>query len=253
MLSISAQVTPMLPEGYAPVYAEYREGNYERAFTLSDQVDSEHIEAIFKDGVLRLTFPKARVSGKEDRSQICLKEDQDESEGYDSLETAREGPVQRKAGERGSCTAIRPRSRLRGFLAQFGLPMPAGLGYRLADLDTPAPRRSRNAKEVEVLAELPGMDDQDVDISVAEGTFTIRGEKKAERRRKKRICPARAQLRTIERVVPLPEGLDLDSANATFKNGVLTVSIPRTAKSLATVRHIPVKQGNLVCRYGSNG
>ena len=61
-LSISAQVTPTLPEGYAPVYAEYSEGNYERAFTLSDQVDSEHIEAIFKDGVLELRLPKITES-----------------------------------------------------------------------------------------------------------------------------------------------------------------------------------------------
>jgi HSP20 family protein len=61
-LSIAAQVTPALPEGYAPVYAEYRDGNYERAFTLSDQVDSEHIEAVFKDGVLQLKLPKITES-----------------------------------------------------------------------------------------------------------------------------------------------------------------------------------------------
>jgi HSP20 family molecular chaperone IbpA len=61
-LSISAQVTPTLPEGYVPVHAEYREGNYERAFALSDQVDREHIEAIFKDGVLQLRLPKITES-----------------------------------------------------------------------------------------------------------------------------------------------------------------------------------------------
>jgi HSP20 family protein len=61
-LSISAQTTPAMPEGYAPVYAEYRDGNYERAFTLSDQVDNEHIEAVFKDGVLQLKLPKITVS-----------------------------------------------------------------------------------------------------------------------------------------------------------------------------------------------
>lgn len=61
-LSISAQVTPTAPEGYAPVYAEYRDGSYERAFTLSDQVDSEHIEAVLKDGVLQLKLPKITVS-----------------------------------------------------------------------------------------------------------------------------------------------------------------------------------------------
>jgi HSP20 family protein len=57
-LSISAQVTPTMQDGYAPVYAEYRDGSYERAFTLSDQVDSERIEAVFTDGVLQLKLPK---------------------------------------------------------------------------------------------------------------------------------------------------------------------------------------------------
>jgi len=57
-LSISAQMTPAGSDGYAPVYAEFRDGSYERAFTLSDEVDSEHIEAVFKDGVLKLKLPK---------------------------------------------------------------------------------------------------------------------------------------------------------------------------------------------------
>jgi HSP20 family molecular chaperone IbpA len=61
-LSISAQVTPSSADGYTPVYAEYQEGNFERAFTLSDQVDGERIEAVFKDGVLQLKLPKVAQS-----------------------------------------------------------------------------------------------------------------------------------------------------------------------------------------------
>jgi HSP20 family molecular chaperone IbpA len=58
-LTVSARSMISAPEGYTPVYVEYREGNYERAFTLSDQVESEKIDAMLKDGVLRLTLPKA--------------------------------------------------------------------------------------------------------------------------------------------------------------------------------------------------
>jgi HSP20 family protein len=58
-LTISARSMISAPQGYTPVYVEYREGNYERAFTLSDQVDSERIDAMLKDGVLRLNLPKA--------------------------------------------------------------------------------------------------------------------------------------------------------------------------------------------------
>jgi HSP20 family protein len=58
-LNISAQAMPQIPQGYTLVHGEYIDGNYERAFRLSDQIDNERIDALFKDGVLRLTLPKA--------------------------------------------------------------------------------------------------------------------------------------------------------------------------------------------------
>jgi HSP20 family protein len=63
VLSVSAHSTSSAPpQGYALVHAEYRDGNYERVFTLSDQIDGDRIDALFKDGVLRLTLPKAASS-----------------------------------------------------------------------------------------------------------------------------------------------------------------------------------------------
>ena len=61
-LRVSARSTSSAPQGYQLVHAEYREGNYEREFTLSDQVDGDRIDAVFKDGVLRLTLPKSSES-----------------------------------------------------------------------------------------------------------------------------------------------------------------------------------------------
>jgi HSP20 family molecular chaperone IbpA len=61
-LAISARSTSSVPQGYTLVYGEYQGGAYERAFTLSGEVDDERIEALFKDGVLRLTLPKATES-----------------------------------------------------------------------------------------------------------------------------------------------------------------------------------------------
>jgi HSP20 family molecular chaperone IbpA len=63
-LRVSARSTPSVPQGYTLVHAEYQEANYERVFTLSDRIDDERIEAVFKDGVLRLTLPKATPSAK---------------------------------------------------------------------------------------------------------------------------------------------------------------------------------------------
>ena len=58
VLTINGYVEMEQPEGYSLAYAEYRVGDYQRAFTLSDQIDREGIEATVKDGVLRLHLPK---------------------------------------------------------------------------------------------------------------------------------------------------------------------------------------------------
>ena len=62
ILHISARSASSAPEGYALLHAEYRDGNYERSFTVSEPIDTAKIEAVFKDGVLRLTLPKAAPS-----------------------------------------------------------------------------------------------------------------------------------------------------------------------------------------------
>lgn len=58
VLTITGYVDPEPPEGYGLAYAEYRIGDYLRAFTLSDQIERAGIEATVKDGVLRLYLPK---------------------------------------------------------------------------------------------------------------------------------------------------------------------------------------------------
>jgi HSP20 family molecular chaperone IbpA len=57
-LTISAKTTQPSPQGATPVHVEFEAGKYERAFTLSDEIDGEHIDAAFKDGVLRLNLPR---------------------------------------------------------------------------------------------------------------------------------------------------------------------------------------------------
>ena len=59
LLTIKGYVEAYAPEGYSLAYAEYEIGDYERSFTLSDEIDREHIEAEVRDGVLRLRLPKA--------------------------------------------------------------------------------------------------------------------------------------------------------------------------------------------------
>ena len=59
VLTVSARVTSSAPEGYAPAYIEFRDGTYERRLAFSEQPDGDGIDATLKDGVLRVTIPKA--------------------------------------------------------------------------------------------------------------------------------------------------------------------------------------------------
>jgi HSP20 family protein len=59
VLTLSGRVEPDTYEGYRAAYTEYEAGDYERAFTLSDEINRDGIEASVKNGVLRLTLPKA--------------------------------------------------------------------------------------------------------------------------------------------------------------------------------------------------
>jgi HSP20 family molecular chaperone IbpA len=59
-LAIRGRFLPKTPEGYSPIYREYADGNYERTFTIGETIDSEKINASVRDGVLRLTLPKAK-------------------------------------------------------------------------------------------------------------------------------------------------------------------------------------------------
>jgi HSP20 family molecular chaperone IbpA len=60
VLSITAYVEPAIPNGFDIAYAEYEEGDYQRSFRLSDEIDRDKIEAVVSDGVLRLRLPKAQ-------------------------------------------------------------------------------------------------------------------------------------------------------------------------------------------------
>lgn len=73
VLTINGYVQAQMGDGYKLAYAEYTPGNYQRTFNLADGVDQENIEAIMKNGVLRLVLPKsAAVKAR----KIAVKSDQ---------------------------------------------------------------------------------------------------------------------------------------------------------------------------------
>jgi HSP20 family protein len=94
-------------------------------------------------------------------------------------------------------------------------------------------------KELRVTTELPGVDEKDVELTVEDGVLTLRGEKRAETDDKDRGYSERSYGR-FERRVALPRGIDREKASATFKNGVLTVTLPKTEAANENLRRIPV-------------
>jgi HSP20 family protein len=62
ILTINGYVEPEVPEGYSLAWAEYRIGDYQRSFRISDEIDRDQIEATINDGVLHLDLPKAAAA-----------------------------------------------------------------------------------------------------------------------------------------------------------------------------------------------
>jgi HSP20 family protein len=100
-----------------------------------------------------------------------------------------------------------------------------------------------NDKDVRISAELPGLEDQDVEVLMGDGVLTIRGEKKAEIVDKERAFSERTYGR-FERRIPLAWEVEEDRIDASFKNGVLTVTLPKSAESRPEVKRIPINRAD---------
>jgi HSP20 family protein len=96
-------------------------------------------------------------------------------------------------------------------------------------------------KDVRISAELPGLEDKDVEVLVGDGVLTIRGEKRSEIEDKERAFSERIYGR-FERRIPLAWEVEEDKIDASFKNGVLTVTLPKTAGSRSEVKRIVINR-----------
>ncbi len=94
-------------------------------------------------------------------------------------------------------------------------------------------------KEFRVSAELPGLDEKDVEVLLHDGVLTLRGEKKLESEDRNRSYSERFYGR-FERQVSLDRDVDEGAVKATFKKGILTVTVPKNAKALERSKRIPI-------------
>src|SRR5215208_2227163 len=121
-------------------------------------------------------------------------------------------------------------------VSRFDVPSVFGRGAAMA---WPSIEVVPSDKDVKVTAELPGLEDKDVEVLVDEDVLTIRGEKKAETEDKERRFSERTYGR-FERVIPLPFAVEQDKIAASFNNGVLTVTLPKSEKAQEKAKRIPV-------------
>lgn len=124
-----------------------------------------------------------------------------------------------------------------GFERPFSAMTPAGMLKPQVDIGA-------SDKEYSITVEVPGVSEKDVTVEIVNNTMTIRGEKKQEKEEKeKNYYRVERSYGSFQRVLSLPQDADQEDVKATFKNGVLTVAIPRKTLPKSEAKRIDIKSG----------
>ena len=116
------------------------------------------------------------------------------------------------------------------FLSDFGTFPRVGSAWPRIEL-------SEYDDKLKVVAELPGLEERDVEIMLQDGALTLKGQKKLEENR--RFYSERWE-GAFERTIAVGQDVDPDKVKASFKNGVLTVQLPKKPEAQRQVKRIPI-------------
>lgn len=130
----------------------------------------------------------------------------------------------------------------------FGSALPAQFRQNLTEFGdfsrtsfTPRVDVCETDEAIQVSAELPGMTADDIEINCERDRLRIRGEKTSEESRNEEgVYHTERSFGAFERIIALPHEVDVDKAEASFKNGVLTVEIPRVESGTSS-RKLQIK------------
>jgi len=107
---------------------------------------------------------------------------------------------------------------------------------------TPSLDVKETDKEFIIKAELPGVDEKDVEVTVTDDAVTIRGEKKEEKEDKgKNYYYMERSYGFFNRTIPLAAGAESGKAEASFKNGILNIKVPKSETVKAKGTKVPIK------------
>lgn len=106
----------------------------------------------------------------------------------------------------------------------------------------PATDMVEKDKEYEISAELPGMDEKDIEIKISNHTLSIKGEKsEVKEESEKDYFLSERRYGSFHRIFELPNGVDTDKIEATFSKGVLQLTLPKTDQAQVGNKKIAVK------------
>ena len=118
------------------------------------------------------------------------------------------------------------------------------LGQRVADWLSPASDASASDAAYRITMELPGVSEDDIDISVHDGVVSVRGEKTQERQESGDTWFfSERQYGAFSRTFRLPADADGDKIDAALKDGVLTLSVPKRGPASGEARKIAINKG----------
>jgi HSP20 family protein len=107
---------------------------------------------------------------------------------------------------------------------------------------TPRMDVAESDKVIEITAELPGLEEKDVEVTFSDGVLTVSGEKKAEKEEKdKSYRLFERSYGSFSRSVELPDGVDADAITASISNGLLKVTVPKPAPAEAEESHDQIR------------
>lgn len=118
---------------------------------------------------------------------------------------------------------------------------PWGSSGRYGDFATPCVDVCEDEKEILVSAELPGIDEKDIQVSLSKDRLVLQGQKKEDAEEEgKDFYRHERSFGSVYREIDLPTEVDVDHAKAEFKKGILTLTLPKTGDHRG-MRKIPVK------------
>ncbi|MCP1506667.1 HSP20 family protein [Pseudomonas marginalis] len=106
----------------------------------------------------------------------------------------------------------------------------------------PAVDITEKEKSYEITAEVPGMDQKDIEIKLSNGSLIIKGEKHEDKEEKRKgYHLSERHYGSFERVFNLPKGIDADKIDARFSKGLLSISLPKKPEAMKADKVVPIK------------